>query len=44
MATQNYRTLNGINEKYGLTFKLYENVEMFYLILFLNVKPDILIY
>ena len=44
MAIQNYKTLIGTSQQYGRTSKLfYRNVEMFYLILFLDVKLDTLI-
>ena len=43
MAIQNYKTLIGISQQYGLPLNLFTNVEMFYLILFLEAKLDTLL-
>ena len=43
MAIQNYKTLIGISQQYGLPLNLFRNVEMFYLILFLEAKLDTLL-
>ena len=38
MAIQNYKTLIGISHQYVVPLNSFRNVEMFYLILFLDAK------